>query len=215
MRKLNKEVFVEKVWGGRRLASLFGKKLPKGKSIGECWLHCGKVVVKLLDVKRPLSIQVHPKGKSELWYVIEAGQSSRMLGGIALEEYRVKKGDWIYIPAGTVHTILPPAVLLEVSQKSFITYRLYDWGRGTRPLDIEEGLRALDIIARPKIYRNINSFKCPYFNIQRGRQGDLYIVLKRGQAFVTKERAEIPKDAVVFSVNWTTKSSRISRSGIA
>lgn len=197
MRRVNKDMFVEKVWGGRRLAKLFGKKLPKGKSIGECWLYCGKVVIKLLDVRKPLSVQVHPKGKSEVWYVIEAGPSTRVLGGFTLEEYRVKKGDWIYIPSGTVHTILPPAVILEISQRSFTTYRLYDWGRGTRPLDIEKGLKVLDITAKPRIYRNIDSFKCPYFNVK----------LEKGTVHVST-------DTGVFSVNWTTKSSKIRRSSI-
>ncbi len=30
-------LFMERVWGGRRLESLFGKKLPAGKKIGESW----------------------------------------------------------------------------------------------------------------------------------------------------------------------------------
>ncbi len=30
-------LFMERVWGGRRLESLFGKKLPMGKKIGESW----------------------------------------------------------------------------------------------------------------------------------------------------------------------------------
>ncbi|MEO7724166.1 MAG: type I phosphomannose isomerase catalytic subunit [Chthoniobacterales bacterium] len=30
-------LFMERVWGGRRLESLFGKSLPPGKSIGESW----------------------------------------------------------------------------------------------------------------------------------------------------------------------------------
>lgn len=30
-------LFMERVWGGRRLESLFGKKLPPGKTIGESW----------------------------------------------------------------------------------------------------------------------------------------------------------------------------------
>lgn len=30
-------LYMERVWGGRRLESLFGKKLPPGKTIGESW----------------------------------------------------------------------------------------------------------------------------------------------------------------------------------
>lgn len=204
MRIANNETLVEKVWGGRSLERLFGKKLPKGKLIGECWLYCGKVVVKLLDVRKPLSVQVHPKGKNEVWYVIEAGHSTKVLGGFTLEEYSVKRGDWIYIPSGTVHTILPPAVILEVSQNYLVTYRLYDWGRGTRPLDLEKGLKAVNLTARPTIYRNIDSFSCPYFNIK----------LEKGDGFKTKAAVYAGDNKSVFSVSWITKSSKMRRSSI-
>ena len=30
-------LFMERLWGGRRLESVFGKKLPSGKPIGESW----------------------------------------------------------------------------------------------------------------------------------------------------------------------------------
>src|SRR5437870_10061227 len=30
-------IFMERIWGGRKLAELFGKKLPANKRIGESW----------------------------------------------------------------------------------------------------------------------------------------------------------------------------------
>lgn len=223
-------LLVEKVWGGRALSRLFGIRLPKGKHIGECWLYSGEVAIKLIDVRRPLSVQVHPsgeKGKSELWYIIEAGREAKVLGGITLDEYRIKSGDWIYLPGGTVHTILPPAVLLEVSQNNLTTYRLYDWGRGTRPLDIEKGLRAIDIKAKPRIYRDIDIFRCPYFKVRLMRgshfriNGVCFVLsgvvsggFKKGNAFLTKDMVyALTKEAAVFSVSWITRSSKIRRCG--
>jgi mannose-6-phosphate isomerase len=35
-------IFKERIWGGRRLASLYGKALPIGKSIGESWEICDR-----------------------------------------------------------------------------------------------------------------------------------------------------------------------------
>ena len=177
--KKTKPVFIEKIWGGRSLKRLFNKPLPKGMSIGESWELYDKkfpVVLKLIDVKEPLSIQVHPNGKSELWYVIEAGSSSKVYGGMPLQEHKISKGDWIYIPSGTVHTIFPPAVLLEVSENKLITYRLYDWGRKRGALDIEKGLSALNLRTKLKIYKNISSFRCPYFKVK-------LIKLKKGSIF--------------------------------
>lgn len=213
-------ILVEKVWGGRALGRLFGIKLPKNKLIGECWVYCGKVVIKLIDVRKPLSVQVHPKGKngkSELWYIIKAGKSTRVLGGINLKEYKVRAGDWVYLSGGTVHTILPPAVLLEVSQNKLVTYRLYDWGRGTRPLDIKKGIKEIKINAKPKIYRNINSFKCPYFRIKLEKGNKFKIngvcfvlegsvkakdkIIKKGKALLVKGVVYALTKAIVFSVS--------------
>ncbi|MEY2496561.1 MAG: mannose-6-phosphate isomerase, partial [Verrucomicrobiota bacterium] len=30
-------IFMERVWGGRRLESLYGKRLPPGALVGESW----------------------------------------------------------------------------------------------------------------------------------------------------------------------------------
>ena len=32
-----KPLYKERIWGGRRMAEAFGKKLPEGKKIGESW----------------------------------------------------------------------------------------------------------------------------------------------------------------------------------
>ena len=58
-----------------------------------------------------------------------------------LEQVPVKKGDMIFVDAGTVHAIGPGVVLLETQQTSDITYRLYDYGR-PRELHIDRGLAA-------------------------------------------------------------------------
>ena len=53
----------------------------------------------------------------------------------------VREGDLIYVDAGTVHTIGPGAVIIEIQQNSDTTYRLYDYGR-PRELHIKDGLQA-------------------------------------------------------------------------
>lgn len=178
---------------GTRLSGL-GPALTIRKVWGtEKWLLYKKgwpVVIKIIEVKKPLSVQVHPpgkKGKTELWYIFRAGKRTKVLGGIELREYKVKKGDWVFLPGGTVHTIFPPALLLEVSQNNLTTYRLYDWGRRRCRLDLEKALKAVDIKAKPKIYRDINSFKCPYF--------------------------QVSKKAGVFSISWIATSSKRRYSG--
>ena len=58
---------------------------------------------------------------------------------------KVKKGDFIFVPAGTIHAIGPGIVLYELQQTSDTTYRLYDWDRcgidgSPRELHIEKGI---------------------------------------------------------------------------
>jgi len=107
------------------------------------------------------------RGKEECWLVIDAAPGAKL--GIGLRApcdaaalrtaaldgsieammvwHPVKRGDFFYIPAGTIHAIGAGIAVLEVQQNSDITYRLYDYGR-PRPLHLDEGLA----VARPEPY---------------------------------------------------------------
>src|SRR5438132_5944285 len=56
-------IFMERIWGGRKLAELFGKKLPDGKRIGESWEIVDRPEAQSVVANGPL------KGKTlhELW----------------------------------------------------------------------------------------------------------------------------------------------------
>lgn len=108
-----------------------------------------------------------PRGKTECWAVLESGPDAKVAVGLKagvtvadvergikeqtlesmLEILPVDKGEMIYVDAGTVHAILPGAVLLEVQQNCDLTYRLYDYGR-PRELHVEKGLEALRLKTR-------------------------------------------------------------------
>ncbi|MBR4455129.1 MAG: class I mannose-6-phosphate isomerase [Solobacterium sp.] len=139
------------------------------------------ILIKLIDAKRDLSVQVHPDdayalkyegqwGKSEMWYVLDAKPSSRLVYGFrrdvgneqvrtAIERGRLQtllnhvpihKNDLFYIEAGTVHAIGAGALIAEIQESSNLTYRLYDYNRigkdgKTRPLHIEKALEVADL----------------------------------------------------------------------
>ncbi|MBR5402521.1 MAG: class I mannose-6-phosphate isomerase [Treponema sp.] len=126
------------------------------------------------------------RGKTECWYVLDAAPDAKLVYGLkegasreqlasaiensALDPYlnfvNVQKGDFIYIPAGTVHAIGGGLRLLEVQQSCDLTYRLYDWGRG-REVHIQKGLDVIktkDMIA-PAPFSG--EFECPYFSLER------------------------------------------------
>ncbi len=138
------------------------------------------ILVKLIDTNDWLSIQVHPddklaekrgllRGKTEMWYLLEAENDAEIILGFKKEinrdKYRslletknlksvlnaekVKAGDVFYVPAGRVHALGPGMLLAEIQQTSDTTYRIYDWDRidvdGTlRELHVDEALDAID-----------------------------------------------------------------------
>lgn len=134
------------------------------------------ILTKFIDAKDNLSIQVHPDnryalknegqyGKTEMWYVMDAGEDAYLYYGfkqeISREEFarrieedtlldvlnsvRVQKGDVLFIEAGTIHAIGKDILIAEIQQNSNITYRVYDYGRTgkdgkKRDLHIEKAL---------------------------------------------------------------------------
>ncbi|HZK21261.1 MAG TPA: type I phosphomannose isomerase catalytic subunit [Oscillospiraceae bacterium] len=149
------------------------------------------LLIKLIDAKKDLSVQVHPdddyakekessKGKTEAWYILDCDKGAELIYGfnkeISKEEFRksitdntllqyvhrvkVKKGDFFYIPAGTLHAIGGGILLAEVQQNCNTTYRIYDYNRldngKKRPLHID---KAVDVtITKPsKINKEIET----------------------------------------------------------
>jgi mannose-6-phosphate isomerase len=90
-----------------------------------------------------------PNGKTEAWYILSATPDARIGVGLkrhlapgelraaikngsiaGLVDWRpVRKGDVIFIPAGTIHAIGAGIVLAEIQQHSDATFRLFDYGR--------------------------------------------------------------------------------------
>lgn len=92
-------------------------------------------------------------GKTEAWHVIEAAPNATLIAGMKpgttaeiletsmrdgtivehTQSLRVRAGDTIFMPAGTVHALGPGLLIYEVQQTSDWTYRVYDWGRPETP----------------------------------------------------------------------------------
>jgi mannose-6-phosphate isomerase len=89
------------------------------------------------------------KGKTVCWTIVHADPGAWVIHGTrpgttrqefaaavkngSVEQFlvrcEVKRGDLIWVPAGTLHAIGPGVVLAEVQQNSDVTYRVYDWNR--------------------------------------------------------------------------------------
>lgn len=110
-------------------------------------------------------LENQPRGKTECWYILDAKGDAVIIYGLSeqldvesfsrsIEEgtikdkmnyLPVKKGDFVFVPAKTIHAIGPGIVLYELQQTSDTTYRLYDWDRmgldgKPRELHLDKGL---------------------------------------------------------------------------
>lgn len=150
----------------------------------------------------PDDIYAHKKGlsngKNEMWYIMECDNNSQIISGFNtnisynnlknainrnniisyLNYIDVKKGDSIYIPSGTIHSILKGNLICEIQQNSDTTYRVYDWDRidkfgKMRKLHKEESLEVIDLKAVPEIIHNndntgINNIICnEFFKVEK------------------------------------------------
>lgn len=163
------------------------------------------ILAKFIDAQQNLSIQVHPNdqyarkyendsGKNEVWYVMDCKPDAKIIYGFKdevspenlknamnnIEEnvkyVNVKKGDFISIPAGTIHAICGGMMLCEIQQSSDVTYRVYDWNRigldgKPRQLHTNKALDVINLKSKETIYNyyNFNDSKNIYnsnnFNI--------------------------------------------------
>ena len=157
---------------GNRIYSKYGSEFP--------------LLIKFLDANDDLSVQVHPndeqamqkhgtRGKTEMWYVLEADEDATLIAGLnegidaekyqtlfdegrimeALRVEKVDNGDIFFIPAGKVHTIGKGILLAEVQETSDITYRIYDFDRidinGTkRELHVQDALEVINFNDDPE-----------------------------------------------------------------
>ena len=117
------------------------------------------ILVKWLDCRDRLSVQVHPPAsiaaklggepKTENWYFAQVESGAAVYAGLragvtresleaaiaagtvdqCLERPAVRKGDSLLIHSGVMHAIDAGNVILEIQQNSDTTYRVYDWGR--------------------------------------------------------------------------------------
>lgn len=171
--------------------------------------HCRRfrdfpILTKFIDAKDNLSIQVHPNnryalknegqyGKTEMWYVMDAGENAFLYYGfkkeISKEEFErriqedtllevlnavpVQKGDVLFIESGTIHAIGKDILIAEIQQNSNVTYRVYDYGRvgkdgRKRDLHIE---KALAVTNRVPIVKDKSSYPhvadCDYFTVDK------------------------------------------------
>jgi mannose-6-phosphate isomerase len=195
----------------------------RGKTLHELWMQHRQSVfgeisdvprfpllIKLLDAREKLSLQVHPpeqiatklggEPKTEFWYVAAAEAGAELFVGFrqqltreelekalqqgTLADYvhsiSVKRGDAMFLPAGRFHAVGSGNLLVEIQQNSDTTYRLFDWNR-------------LDENANPRALHVKEALVSIDFNDVKPQ-----LVKPRGELLVTHDLFEIQK----WNLDW-------------
>lgn len=117
------------------------------------------LLIKLLDAREKLSLQVHPPAekaselggepKTEMWFIADAAPGAELFAGLkrgvaragfekkiadgtvadCFHRVPVRTGDAVFLPSGRVHAIGGGLVIFEIQQNSDTTYRVFDWNR--------------------------------------------------------------------------------------
>ena len=173
------------------------------------------VLIKLIDARENLSVQVHPPddyalahenqlGKIEMWYIVDAEENACVYCGFnaniskaefisriednslseVLNYVWVKKGDVIFIPAGTIHAVGKGVLLAEIQQSSNVSYRIYDYGRN-RPLHIKQALDVTNLNTPVEHDSYPHLAACDYFVVDKlNLDGE---ILSEGGGFVDEK----------------------------
>ena len=117
------------------------------------------ILIKVLDAREDLSIQVHPPAhlaeslggepKTEMWYIADCDPGAKLYvglkNGVTRDEFEKsiangtvadcvhhiapQVGDSIFIASGRLHAIGAGFLIHEIQQNSDTTYRVFDWNR--------------------------------------------------------------------------------------
>jgi mannose-6-phosphate isomerase len=141
---------LHELWARHR-EELFGPGLPDSERF--------PILIKILDSRDDLSIQVHPpvdkaaelggEPKTEMWVIAAADPGAKLYVGLkrgvaradfeqaiadgtverAVHAVSPQPGESIFIPSGRLHAIGAGLLIHEIQQNSDTTYRVFDWNR--------------------------------------------------------------------------------------
>ena len=144
-----------------------------GKTLHDLWTHHRQdifgvaepapgrfpILLKILDARDDLSIQVHPpaklaeslggESKTEMWVIADRTPGAKLYVGLkrgvdraaferaiadgtlagCVHAIEPQPGDSIFIPSGRLHAIGAGFLIHEIQQNSDTTYRVFDWNR--------------------------------------------------------------------------------------
>lgn len=181
---------------------LFGDSKIKRLPLLLKYLDCQRVLSVQVHPDDDYALCMSPPdlGKTEAWYIVDAEPGAVLYAGLnqgvgkdqlreaiaagnvesCLHRIEAKRGDCVFIPAGTVHALGAGLLVAEIQQASNTTFRLFDWNRvdtngKPRALHIDQSLQVIDFESGPRPLQlpeetepgRERLVSCPKFNFDR------------------------------------------------
>ena len=131
-------------------------------------------------------------GKHEMWYILDAAPNAFIYRGVnraitkeefvericagtlteILKKIYVKRGDCVFIPAGTIHSVGKGILLAEIQQNSNVSYRIFDYGRvdtngNARQLHIDKAVDVANLLPTDDEKKYPHLAACDYFTVDK------------------------------------------------
>lgn len=207
-------------WAGRTLRQVIERHATEVMGPGWPAGKCFPILVKWLDCRERLSLQVHPPAsvaaelggepKTENWYIAQAEPGAAVLAGLVegvdvasfraaltagtaeslVQRLPTKAGDSLLIRSGVMHAIDAGNLILEIQQNSDTTYRVYDWGR-------------VGLDGKPRQMHVEQSLRCVAVNtagrpsLVRAEGAGAHVIAECAEFRIT--RHELPQGAMLLS----------------
>lgn len=143
---------LHQLWRDHRCA-VFGRDLEHHPS------HRFPLLLKILDAREKLSLQVHPPAtvasrfngepKDEFWFIADAAPEATIFAGLepgidraalrdairsgnvatVVRQLQPTSGQCLSLPSGRVHALGAGLLVFEIQQNSDTTFRVFDWNR--------------------------------------------------------------------------------------
>ena len=158
-REKEQSVVDEGSWAGTTLHDLWMNHREEIFGVGFQAYPRFPILIKVLDARDDLSIQVHPPAhlaadlggepKTEMWYIADCDPGAKLYVGLkngvtradfeksisdgsvadVVHAITPRVGDSIFIASGRLHAIGAGFLIHEIQQNSDTTYRVFDWNR--------------------------------------------------------------------------------------
>ena len=142
-----------------------------------------------------------PFGKTESWLFLEAPVSGSIVNGCkcqsrqelnervaagdwdnVIDRLPVQKGEYVFVPTGTLHALCAGSLVYEIQQSTDVTYRFYDYDRtdkdgNKRPLQLDKAMENITLgnksVSVP--YESVRDYDEPYYTTRRQQSSESYL----------------------------------------